>query len=85
MPLQFLEFSAGFQVMASGAGSSGAGRGRGTPSLNDNKSGESKDSKPNPKMSKALSTSAKRCAPLELLCDILLLILCLQLSSCIAF
>lgn len=46
--------------MASGSGSSGAGRGRGTPSLNDNKSGESKDSKPNPKMSKALSTSAKR-------------------------
>jgi len=45
--------------MASGAGSSGAGRGRGTPSLND-KSGDNKDAKPNPKMSKALSTSAKR-------------------------
>ncbi|XP_066991971.1 ubiquitin-conjugating enzyme E2-24 kDa [Anabrus simplex] len=43
----------------SGAGSSGAGRGRGTASLTDNKT-ENKDNKPNPKMSKALSTSAKR-------------------------
>ncbi|PSN47117.1 Ubiquitin-conjugating enzyme E2-24 kDa [Blattella germanica] len=43
----------------SGAGSSGTGRGRGTASLTDNKT-ENKDTKPNPKMSKALSTSAKR-------------------------
>ncbi|XP_063216151.1 ubiquitin-conjugating enzyme E2 E1 isoform X3 [Bacillus rossius redtenbacheri] len=43
----------------SGAGSSGTGRGRGTASLADTKT-ENKDSKPNHKMSKALSTSAKR-------------------------
>ncbi|PNF34003.1 Ubiquitin-conjugating enzyme E2-24 kDa [Cryptotermes secundus] len=45
--------------LMSGAGSSGTGRGRGTASLTDNKT-ENKDTKPNPKMSKALSTSAKR-------------------------
>ncbi|KAJ8681578.1 hypothetical protein QAD02_017370, partial [Eretmocerus hayati] len=44
--------------MASGAGSSGTGRGRGS-SLADNKP-ENKEAKPNPKMSKALGTSAKR-------------------------
>ncbi|GFG32111.1 hypothetical protein Cfor_06881 [Coptotermes formosanus] len=48
-----------FVVLMSGAGSSGTGRGRGTASLTDNKT-ENKDTKPNPKMSKALSTSAKR-------------------------
>ncbi|GLG96324.1 Ubiquitin-conjugating enzyme E2-24 kDa [Gryllus bimaculatus] len=48
-----------FKLIMSGAGSSGAGRGRGTASLTDNKT-ENKDTKPNPKMSKALSTSAKR-------------------------
>lgn len=45
--------------MSSGAGSSGTGRGRGS-SLADNKP-ENKEAKPNPKMSKALGTSAKRC------------------------
>ncbi|XP_014480574.1 PREDICTED: ubiquitin-conjugating enzyme E2-24 kDa isoform X1 [Dinoponera quadriceps] len=45
-------------AMSSGAGSSGTGRGRGS-SLADNKP-ESKEAKPNPKMSKALGTSAKR-------------------------
>lgn len=49
----------GFFRLMSGAGSSGTGRGRGTASLTDNKT-ENKDTKPNPKMSKALSTSAKR-------------------------
>lgn len=44
--------------MSSGAGSSGTGRGRGS-SLADNKP-ENKEAKPNPKMSKALGTSAKR-------------------------
>ncbi|KAG5313100.1 UBCD2 enzyme, partial [Pseudoatta argentina] len=44
--------------MSSGAGSSGTGRGRGS-SLADNKP-DSKEAKPNPKMSKALGTSAKR-------------------------
>ena len=44
--------------MSSGAGSSGAGRGRGS-SLADNKP-ENKEAKPNPKISKALGTSAKR-------------------------
>lgn len=44
--------------MSSGAGSSGTGRGRGS-SLADNKP-ENKETKPNPKMSKALGTSAKR-------------------------
>jgi len=48
-----------FLRLMSGAGSSGTGRGRGTASLTDNKT-ENKDTKPNPKMSKALSTSAKR-------------------------
>lgn len=43
-----------------GAGSSGAGRGRGSASLVDNTKTENKETKPNPKMSKALSTSAKR-------------------------
>lgn len=47
-----------FRAMSSGAGSSGTGRGRGS-SLADNKP-ESKEAKPNPKMSKALGTSAKR-------------------------
>ncbi|KYQ60667.1 Ubiquitin-conjugating enzyme E2-24 kDa [Trachymyrmex zeteki] len=46
------------EVMSSGAGSSGTGRGRGS-SLADNKP-DSKEAKPNPKMSKALGTSAKR-------------------------
>lgn len=46
------------RAMSSGAGSSGTGRGRGS-SLADNKP-ESKEAKPNPKMSKALGTSAKR-------------------------
>lgn len=46
------------RVMSSGAGSSGTGRGRGS-SLADNKP-DSKEAKPNPKMSKALGTSAKR-------------------------
>nr|CAD7194242.1 unnamed protein product [Timema douglasi] len=46
----------------SGAGSSGTGRGRGTASLTDTKP-ENKDNKPNPKMSKALSTSAKSAGP----------------------
>ncbi|XP_014228287.1 ubiquitin-conjugating enzyme E2 E1 isoform X1 [Trichogramma pretiosum] len=44
--------------MSSGAGSSGSGRGRGS-SIADNKP-ENKETKPNPKMSKALGTSAKR-------------------------
>lgn len=44
--------------MSSGAGSSGTGRGRGS-SLADNKP-DNKEAKPNPKMSKALGTSAKR-------------------------
>jgi hypothetical protein len=63
--LHFIEFilhyifvTVFFRLM-SGAGSSGTGRGRGTASLTDNKT-ENKDTKPNPKMSKALSTSAKR-------------------------
>lgn len=47
-----------FRNMSSGAGSSGTGRGRGS-SLADNKP-ENKEAKPNPKMSKALGTSAKR-------------------------
>lgn len=47
-----------YRVMSSGAGSSGTGRGRGS-SLADNKP-DSKEAKPNPKMSKALGTSAKR-------------------------
>ncbi|KAL6440324.1 hypothetical protein ACFW04_003110 [Cataglyphis niger] len=47
--------------MSSGAGSSGTGRGRGS-SLADNKP-ESKEAKPNPKMSKALGTSAKSAGP----------------------
>ncbi|XP_046619434.1 ubiquitin-conjugating enzyme E2-24 kDa isoform X1 [Neodiprion virginianus] len=46
------------RCMSSGAGSSGTGRGRGS-SLADNKP-ENKEAKPNPKMSKALGTSAKR-------------------------
>ncbi|KAG7202584.1 hypothetical protein KM043_009778 [Ampulex compressa] len=46
------------RTMSSGAGSSGTGRGRGS-SLADNKP-ENKETKPNPKMSKALGTSAKR-------------------------
>lgn len=41
------------------AGSSGSGRGRGGQSIGD-QSKETKESKPNPKMSKALGTSAKR-------------------------
>nr|CAD7401694.1 unnamed protein product [Timema cristinae] len=52
------KFNRVLQLM-SGAGSSGTGRGRGTASLTDTKP-ENKDNKPNPKMSKALSTSAKR-------------------------
>lgn len=47
-----------FSKMSSGAGSSGTGRGRGS-SLADNKP-ENKEAKTNPKMSKALGTSAKR-------------------------
>lgn len=43
-----------------GAGSSGAGRGRGSASLVDNTKTDNKETKPIPKMSKALSTSAKR-------------------------
>lgn len=54
-----LNFVTVFYRLMSGAGSSGTGRGRGTASLTDNKT-ENKDTKPNPKMSKALSTSAKR-------------------------
>ncbi|EFN70055.1 Ubiquitin-conjugating enzyme E2-24 kDa [Camponotus floridanus] len=50
--------TSGTRIMSSGAGSSGTGRGRGS-SLADNKP-ESKEAKPNPKMSKALGTSAKR-------------------------
>lgn len=52
--------------MSSGAGSSGTGRGRGS-SLADNKP-ESKEAKPNPKMSKALGTSAKRYTAMHLSC-----------------
>ena len=44
----------------SGAGSSGTGRGRGASSVPETAKTESKEVKPNPKMSKALSTSAKR-------------------------
>lgn len=43
-----------------GAGSSGGGSRRGSASLVDNTKTDSKEGKPNPKMSKALSTSAKR-------------------------
>ncbi|VEN60528.1 unnamed protein product [Callosobruchus maculatus] len=46
------------QCNMSSAGSSGSGRGRGSQTVGDQK--ESKDNKPNPKMSKALGTSAKR-------------------------
>lgn len=44
----------------SGAGSSGTGRGRGAASLPETAKTDNKEVKPNPKMSKALSTSAKR-------------------------
>lgn len=44
----------------SGAGSSGSERGRGGASLPETAKTENKESKPNPRMSKALSTSAKR-------------------------
>ena len=45
----------------SGAGSSGTGRGRGgVSSVAESPKSENRDIKPNPKMSKALSTSAKR-------------------------
>lgn len=54
----YYKFFSFFRTMASGAGSSGTGRGRGS-SLADNKP-ENKEAKPNPKMSKALGTSAKR-------------------------
>lgn len=46
-----------FSIMSS-AGSSGSGRGRGSHVQGEQK--ETKESKPNPKMSKALGTSAKR-------------------------
>lgn len=52
-----------FRIMSAagaGAGSSGAGRGRGSASLVDNTKTDNKEAKPIPKMSKALSTSAKR-------------------------
>ncbi|XP_026678003.1 uncharacterized protein LOC113466625 [Diaphorina citri] len=42
------------------AGSSGSGRGRGGSSAVSDTGKDVKESKPNPKMSKALSTSAKR-------------------------
>lgn len=42
------------------AGSSGSGRGRGTQTAVGDQKPESKETKPNPKMSKALGTSAKR-------------------------
>lgn len=44
----------------SAAGSSGSGRGRGSQAATVGDQKESKESKPNPKMSKALGTSAKR-------------------------
>ncbi|XP_073983153.1 ubiquitin conjugating enzyme 2 isoform X1 [Rhodnius prolixus] len=44
----------------SGAGSSGTGRGRGAAPVPETAKTENKEVKPNPKMSKALSTSAKR-------------------------
>lgn len=47
-------------VTMSGAGSSGTGRGRGAASVPETPKTENKEVKPNPKMSKALSTSAKR-------------------------
>ncbi|KAF6207172.1 hypothetical protein GE061_018411 [Apolygus lucorum] len=47
-------------VRMSGAGSSGTGRGRGAAPLPETAKTENKEVKPNPKMSKALSTSAKR-------------------------
>lgn len=48
-----------FYSIMSTAGSSGSGRGRGGQSIGD-QAKEAKESKPNPKMSKALGTSAKR-------------------------